>query len=266
MLSCNQNCIAPSLSFDPASENITETPGEVYSIKIIAEGGEENIKSIVIAKTINGTLDPNLISVSGNGAKKKIYTLTDSLRSNQGLGEVIIYTITAVADCKHGSAYTRKSFNIIAGPSNVKLSLIGNSQAPRVYNRFTSSFINNPAWDLQNIKSKFAADANSEKDIVDSVNSATGNPFASNARWGSRNGSLFVKAFGFDFTNASAKSIIDAYNAGIPGSLVSLALNDIIIVKIRNQNKFAVIRIKNISDDGAASNEDFVFWEYKLTQ
>ncbi len=75
-----------------------------------------------------------------------------------------------------------------------------------------------------------------------------------------------MKAPGFDYTNASAKSIIDAYNAGTPGDLVTIAVNDMIIVNIKNQNKYAVVKIKQIVDDGGASNEDYTYFSYKLAQ
>ncbi len=117
--------------------------------------------------------------------------------------------------------------------------------------------------DLLNKLPKFAADA-IDKDIRDSIVAA--NPFTGNTRWGSRNGSKFVKAPGFDWANCSPKTIVAAYNAGTASDLISFVKGDIIIVNIKNSGKYAAVKIKDVVDDGAVNNEDYTFFSYKLAQ
>ena len=272
--SCGGNCTAPSIVFDPSTAAVTLAPGEKFSLNIVVTGDATNIASIVVSKASNGVTDPAFLSLTGVASKGKTVALVDSVPNSVSYGSVITYTVTATSDCKDAAAET-KTYTVTVGPSSKILdplyNLVENSQAPRCYSRFSAAPQNNSAWQLIPTTlgngARFATDPNDQKDIRDSLNSTTGNPFTANARWGSRNGSKFVKApSNFDFTNASAKSIIDAYKAGVPSDLITIASGDFIIINIKNANRYAVIRIKSITDDGAASNEDYVFFSYKLAQ
>ncbi len=268
--SCGPKCSDPSIVFNPSSTTGTAAPGEKFKFDIIVTGTDVNIKSITVSKSSNGVTNSSFISVTSVGSKGKTVTVSDSVPSNVTYGSTITYEVTAISDCKAANSAS-KTYTLTVAPSSTPLDPliyeVKNSQSPRVYSRFSSSAGNNSAWDLQNRLPKFAIDANADKDIRDSLNSLTGNPFTSNARWGSRNGSKFVKApSSFDYANASAKSIVDAYKAGVATDLITISANDNIIVNIKNQNKYAVVNIISLTDDGAASYEDYTFFKYKLAQ
>ncbi len=267
--SCGGECLAPSIVFDPSATSMTAAPGEALTFKIVVTGEADNIKSITVSKTSNGVTNSSFISEPSVGEKGKTITLTDSIDKTISYGAVITYTVTAISDCKDATAET-KTMTVTIGPSSKPLDPflfeVANTTAPRVYSRFSSAAGNPSAWDLMGRLPKFAADLNSEKDIRDSLVAAS--PFNSTTvRWGSRNGTKFVKApTTFDYANASAKSIVDAYKAGTPSDLINFAANDYIIVNIKNNNTYAVVMIRSITDDGAASNEDYTFFKYKLAQ
>jgi hypothetical protein len=255
MSSCGTKCSDPSIVFNPAETSILKAPGEEIAFDIIVTGTDENIKSITITKTIHGSTNP-FLSLTNIGSKNKTISLIDSVPVNVIYGEAITYTVTAVSDCKAGNS-TEKTLTVTSGPY-----LIGNSMRPRIYSRFSTDNLNNTAWNLINyMQSTFTN--NADMDICDSCTQP--NPFITSARWGSRNGSKFVKAVGFDFNSATVKSISDAYNAGIASDLVTISVNDIIIVNIKNQNKYAAVKIRDVVEDGSATSfEDFTYFWYKM--
>lgn len=264
--SCGSTCTAPTITFDPSGGTLSKAPGEKFTMNVVVTGDADNIKSIVVSKSSNGVTDPAFLSLTSVGEKGKTVVLTDSVPANTAIGSVITYTVTATSDCKDAAAET-KTLTLTVGASTTKLDdllyLVENSTAPRVYSRYSAVGTNNSAWDLQGRIAKFAADANTTKDVRDSASAA--NPFA--GRWGSRNGSKFVKApASFDFANASPKLILDAYSAGTPSDLITFVAGDFIIVNIKNSNTYAVVKIKSLVDDGAASNEDYTYFSYKLAQ
>jgi hypothetical protein len=265
-----KSCSDASIVFNPSSTTATKAPGEQITFDIVVTGTDNNIKDITVTKSSNGVTDPAFITQTGIGSKGKTITLLDSVPLSVAYNSTIVYTVTATSDCSGGNAVT-KTFTVTVGPSSDILDKLiygyGNNQIPNLYSRYSVNPQHNSAFQLLLSPidgSRFAGDPNDQKDIRDSIAAAT--PFAGNTRWGSRNGSKFVKAVGFNYATASAKSIIDAYNAGVPSDLVSFAANDCIIVNIKNQNKYAVVLIKAITDDGATSNEDYTFFCYTLAQ
>jgi len=268
---CKGNdCTAPSIVFDPSGTSITKAPGEKINLSIVVTGDADNIASIIVTKTSNGVTDPAFISVTGIGSKGKTVTLVDSVPESVTWGSVISYTVTATSDCKDAVSDS-KTLTVTIGPSSTPLDFLiygyENGQRPKVYSRYSVNPSNNSAWQFvlsPNAGEKFAADPNIDKDARDSI--VNNHPFTGNTRWGSRNGSKFVMAPGFDWANASAKSIIDAYNKGTPSDLISFAAGDYFVVNIKNSNKYAVVKIRSVVDDGAASNEDYTLFSYILAQ
>lgn len=257
------DCAGPSVIMSPSATSITAAPGESFSVTIAVTGTDNKIKSVEITKSSNGVTGAffSNTSVSSNGFN---YTLTDTIPAGVSIGSVYTYTITAKSDCKDETATQLKLTVTVGASATVIIDSVGNSTSPRVYSRYSISASNNSAWDLLNKLPKFAADANSDKDIRDSIVAA--NPFTGNTRWGSRNGSKFVKAPGFDWANCSPKTIVAAYNAGTASDLISFVKGDIIIVNIKNSGKYAAVKIKDVVDDGAVNNEDYTFFSYKLAQ
>jgi hypothetical protein len=271
MTACKPKCTDPTIDFNPATAAISKSPGEKINLDITVDCKDYNIKSIVVTKTSGGATS-QVVSLTSIGAKNKTVSLVDSVPTNLGYSDIITYTVTAISDCKAGNSL-EKTFKVTVTPSSTKLDPlffeVKNSFSPYIYNRLASNTFagsDNTAWDLQNRVAKYGANADTDKDICDSC--ILSNPYTPNVRWGSRNGSKFVKAaVGFDYANASAKSIVDAYNAGTPGNLIIYTANDVILVNIKNRNRYAAVTIRSIVEDGFPTTyEDYTFIMYKLAQ
>ncbi len=265
--SCGKVCTAPKITFDPSGGTMTKAPKEVVSLNIVVTGEVDNIKSITISKSSNGVNQADFISIPSVGEKGKTVALVDTVPASITYGSVITYTVTAISDCKDATP-EMKTLTITIGPSSTIIpDSVGNNQGPRLFSRYSVSSINCSAYKLVAPPldgQRFSGQPNDEKDLRDSI--ITRDPFSSAARWGSRNGSKFVKAVGFNWATASPQSIIAAYNAGVPSGLVSLAVGDLIIVNIKNQNTYALIKIKGFVDTGAGDDEDCTIFAYKLAQ
>jgi hypothetical protein len=267
--SCSKDCPAPSIVFSPSGSTATAAPGEKVNLKVSVTG-TENIKSLEVTKTSNGVTQ-TIYTKDAIGGTGYSYDLVDSIPTSVSYGSTFIYKFTAKSDCKDNTA-SEMTWTVTVGPSSARIEdSVFNTQAPRTYSRFGVVPSNPSAWMLEYktvgsvTGARFSADPNSEKDIRDSASQA--DPYTANVKWGSRNGSKFKKVTGFNFGQASPKSIIDAWNAGgTAQDLISIAANDIIIVNIKNSNRYAVVQIRSVVDTGPGDNEDYVFWGYKLAQ
>lgn len=265
--SCGGDCLASFITFDPAVTNIIVTPGQVYNFTINVRCNSDNIKSINVSKTLNGVSNPIFISIPNVGDQEKSILLSDSFPMASSYGSIITYTVTAISDCKDAVAETA-TMTVSIGPSDIPIDSnreIMNTMFPRVYSRFCSTVNGNSSWDLQGKLPMQSSDDNTKKDIRDSIPSAS--PFnSSTVRWGSRNGSKFVKAAAtFDYALASPKTIIDAYDAGTPSDVINFNINDCILVNIKNKNTYAAVVIRDIVDSTSIDN-DFTKFKYKLAQ
>jgi hypothetical protein len=270
LFSCERKkCQAPVLTSTMPGQSIIVYPGDSIASTITVAGDKVNIKTFEVTKTFNGSTQG--VFQSQVNSKDYEYNFLDSIPDTMTIGSVIVYKFTATADCKTEPA-SEITLTVYIGPSSEKIEdSVSNSQAPKTYSRFDTILTESGAWNIEYSMFhsltgfRYSQDADAEKDIVDSTLIA--DPYGTNARWGSRNGSLFKKIPGFDFTNASPKSIIDAWNSGgIANSIISINKNDMIIINIRNKNRFAVINIRDIIDDGPAHASDYVLWQYKTAQ
>ncbi|MCX6188940.1 MAG: hypothetical protein NTW54_04960 [Bacteroidetes bacterium] len=271
--SCGSTCVAPEIVFNPSGTTLTKAPGEVVAFSIVVTGSADNIKSIKVSKSSNGVLQADFISIPSVGEKGKTVALVDTIPSSITYGSVITYTVTAVSDCKDATADT-KTMTVTIGPSSTIIpDSVGNNSFPRVYSRWSLSTLNNsayqllPALDKNNVPldgRRFASQPNDEKDIRDTI--LIKDPFKANVRWGSRNGSKFVKLVGFNWATASPQGIIAAYNSGTPTDIVTFTTGDLIVVNIKNKNTYALVKIKTIVDTGSADDEDYTQFSYKLAQ
>lgn len=265
-----QKCNAPIITLDPSSGTMNAAPGQKITFGSSIRCEEVNIKSVTVSKKVNGVTSPNFLSFTNINTVGKSLLIVDSVDKNIAFGMTIEYTIKAISDCK-GAAFNAKTFIVNIVPSSDAIPSThwyANNQGPRIYSRFAAVSANNSA--IQFVLSpapcaRTNADPNDQKDVCDTVLAA--NQFTSTtAKWSSRNGTRFVLAPStFDYANASAFSVIDGFSKGIPFYTISVAKNDIILVNIKNQNKYAVVRIKDIID-GASPDEDYTFFEYKLAQ
>jgi hypothetical protein len=270
--SCKKKeCPAPTITFTPSGTTMTAGPGEKVNLTVAVNASDNatNIKSLEVTKTSNGVTQ-TVFTKDGIGQTGYTYNLVDSIPTGVTIGSTFIYKFTALSDCS-GNTAAEMSWTVTVGPSSARIEdSIGNNQGPRTYSRGSSNPTNPSAWMLEYkpapTGARFASDPNSEKDIRDTT--LVLDAYTANVRWGSRNGSKFKKAPGFNYGLASAKSIIDAWNnGGTALDIVPIAVNDIIIVNIKNSGRYAVVKIKSINEDGSVSSfEDYVYWEYKLAQ
>ena len=258
-----KRCDEPGIFLNAISDSITKAPRESFSLDISVHS-DNNINSIVISKSTNGILNRNVLSISGNSNSNQTITLFDSIPYNLDSGSRIIYTVKVTNDCKEFHS-KEKTFKVMVAPSLARIEdSVSTIIDPHIYNRFSKLPFLNKAWDLQNKLPKLDSDPNSDKDICDSAYSA--NPFV-NGTWGSRNGSLFKKINNFNYAQASVTSIKTAWNFGGPASnMIRIVPDDIIIVNIKNNKQYALIKIKSIVDDGKLYNEDYIYFDYKLAQ
>ncbi len=267
--SCKK-CNAPIITLDPVAGTMNASPGQSFTFGSSIRCEDVNIKSITVSKKVNGVTNANFMSFTNINTVGKTIVIIDSADKNIAFGMTIEYTIKAISDCK-GAAFNAKTYIVNIVPSATPIPFTHwytNNQGPRIYSRFATTSANNSA--MQFVLSPLPcargnSDPNDQKDICDTVLAA--NQFtAATAKWSTRNGTRFVLATTtFDYANASAFSVIDAFSKGIPFYTISVAKNDIILVNIKNQNKYAVVRIKDIID-GATPDDDYTFFEYKLAQ
>lgn len=108
------------------------------------------------------------------------------------------------------------------------------------------------------------SEANANKDIVDMAVLAGGT-----VTWpktlNSLNGTMFVTAAsGFNYDAATDSTLIKAYAAGTAAATTKvLAVNDVILAKLRGGNTYAAIKIYAVTD--VADNKDYINFGYRLT-
>ncbi len=118
------------------------------------------------------------------------------------------------------------------------------------------------AWDLMGDKSMAKADPTSEKDMIN--NDAAGVTFTGS--WVAGNTTMFVKANGFDYDNATMESAMTAYNGGTAANSVANPANgDIYIAYVRGMH-YMVIKIVNVDPNDTSSgggNNGKITFDYK---
>ncbi len=124
---------------------------------------------------------------------------------------------------------------------------------------------NHGAFDMVTGVTVAKATTDASKDAVD-MSSLGSTSVTFPKTWTSLNTTMFVTAAaGFDYANASDSTVIKGYKAGTAAAITKvLAVNDIILAKLRSGNTYAVIKITGVvetSDD----NKDYILFNYKLT-
>ncbi len=263
-LSCKKKCTAPTVTF--SNENITLSQGDTVNVTVTITSTKD-ITDVSISKTISGIADANFKPNTGAGTTNRIFKIFDVIPASAQLDAKIVYSITATNSC--GNKITKELSATIV-PSKKVLDpyyfLYENSTSPKMYSRYSTAGPTASHLVLSpNICDRTKSSPSTEKDICDSLYSPTGNPFIPNARWGSANGSKFVKAPGFNWATASQSTIVAAYKSGVPTDLINIAAGDFVIINIRNSGDYAVVKIRSVVDDGAASNDDYILYSYKMT-
>ncbi len=113
------------------------------------------------------------------------------------------------------------------------------------------------AWDLVTNAGKFSADSDADKDMTQSSVATSGSTWVAGWQINKSNITKFVKVKNFDYAKATVRNAKAAFDAGIALSFVSpVALNDIYIAKLREQEEYAVIKITKITPTDATGTTD----------
>ena len=99
------------------------------------------------------------------------------------------------------------------------------------------------AYDLVTDMTVAASGADADKDMANT--DAAGDPFTGS--WEAKNATMFVKATGFDYANATVEAAANAYANGAASATVdNPAAGDIYIAKLRGGSDYAVIKITDV--------------------
>ena len=121
------------------------------------------------------------------------------------------------------------------------------------------------AYDLYNNTTLNLAGTETSKDIVNT--DASGATFTGAFTVGTGNGSLFVVNNSFDYDNATKTSISEAFAAGSSSSSVSPSEDDIILVKLRGMDEYAVLKVTDIetTSGSGANGKGSMSFSYKTS-
>lgn len=271
--SCGNKCKDPNIivtkEMSPnASYTIPGTPIFLH-IEVMSD---DNIKSVEAIRVYSGSEKQIYFNDSYSSGSAEI-DLTDSVPVQPVKSNIVTYRVTVTTVCKTNGKDKSKT-NILEIPVGDSISIIkdsvGNSYEPSISTRFVNkqlSAITNIAWDLLGVSGIPLLNPTGNMDIYDTSLTATPYVFG-NVRWTSKTNSLFVKTTSLNWDSVSQKSIIDAYKSGTPASIIMPNKGDMYVIRIRNSEKYALIKIKEIYPDNAISVGTYfmhhTYFSYKL--
>jgi hypothetical protein len=125
------------------------------------------------------------------------------------------------------------------------------------------------AWNLNNHAEKWLHENDLEKDIVNTTKVTDQLPFF-RRELKALNGTCFVKAKNFKLKDANYASVKKYFNKHKSTKVIkNLVVGDVYIVRLKNSDDYAVLKISKIKDDGTSllydgNNMDFIAFEYNL--
>jgi hypothetical protein len=267
MTGCS-NDTGNGVTTDPLKLTVTESgtstykPGTdvVYSFNAVSS---EKMSNLVVTPSKGA---PETIPL-GNDKGSKSGTYTYKIAATEVVGTDI--TIKFVATDAVTSFTETKTFKVVGNAVPLAVSNTG-----YVYHILGAK---QGAWDLVanagvSEGSTATRYVGTNKDMINVENTAVG---AFEKKFVAGNTTRFVKATGFDYTNATLEAAKAAYTAGTAlgeaggttlatlKSPVTCALGEIYVAKLRGADNYAVIKIEEILDDGATSNNDYIKFSYK---
>lgn len=237
----------PLISLSETS--LTVLPNQKISITVNYERGDRKVKEL----SIKGIGDEVIIK---DHEDANIYEYEVNVPSNSANSTV---TVSFTASDTRGNETTADLVLTVETPFSKETlnGIISNSQGPSSH-----------GWDLVDNKSKNTADNDLLKDIIDQTSPSTGNFLEGG--WISGNQSTFVIASDFNYDAASKESVKAAFGNGTETTSIEaedLALDKIVIVKLRAEDEYAVIKIIEVYDDGknggTGGNSDYRKFVYK---
>lgn len=115
----------------------------------------------------------------------------------------------------------------------------------------------NCAWDLLGDAPKKTADNDADKDMTQSSIATTGSTWVAGWKINTSNTTKYVKNKNFNYAKPTLREAKAAFDAGLALSFVpSVAVNDILIAKLRGQEEYAIIKITKITPTDATGTTD----------
>ena len=252
----------PSLKFvGRSSVNEYVNVGDSVVFEIITEKGDKNMTEITF-RVGGNAFAPSRYTINGETLDA---SATYSIPNSEDAGktyEIVIYASSEETSETIQIAVADKD-GLTAGLSatiSTDLSALG-ARTGKVNHALGAE---EGAYDLYQNVALFSAGAETSKDIVNT--DVNGTDFAGGFTVGTGNGSMFVVDNSFDYSSATKTSISEAYAAGTASATVAPATGDIILVKLRGMDEYAVLKVTEIESTSGASvngNTGSMSFDYK---
>lgn len=244
LFSCKKDESNSNLTIIPADNYLLRDTSNVINFTIKVESTNE-LARYRITQTINNstiTIKDELIS-GKNFIDWFDYTVPNSI---QGYGRHEIKLIFTTIDVK-GAEMNRAKLIYVDINDRTLAESSGNTMYSALSNQFN-------AYDLLSNTPKYNTDSTAH--IFDftkpNVNDTLGRV------WISPSGVKFVKLNGFDYANATASSVTNAYNSSIKNdTLRNLIDGDIVVTKVGTT--YMAIKMIYVIDDVGNSNDRYIF-------
>lgn len=229
MSSCTKDAVGPTivLTADGLTADATLDPGESFTLAWSIQAGDAKLASLTITKN-----DINVTGYPDEDIPTDNYVGSADLTADPNEGSYVYKVIVTDKD----GLTDEKSVTITVEQSGTPLTTevttgeIGHYFGPL-----------DGAWDLVADESLKWVDPETGKDMKNS-SAASGSDFISGFKAG--NSTMFVKDNTVDYDNVTEEAAAAAYDAGTAASsIATVAVDDIVIAKLRGGSDYAVIKI-----------------------
>lgn len=259
MISCEEDTSPdapkPTLTVTELGTNVTDndimvTPGTTLSFKwnALRTGSGSNLMSFALLQNGSNVTFP--LPATNSGEALPIANLPNKYESQ--------YVDTLVIPAGMNTGVTTYTFSLEDEDGNVVDRVINVTVGSDLAIEKTGTFYHiagskEGSYDLVADALVAIGGANASKDLQNT--DAAGSPFT--GTFNAANSSAFVKADGFDYTNATSASAAAAFAAGsVLTTVTNPAVGDVYIAKLRGGSDYAVVKItaKDVNDNTCACN------------
>lgn len=225
------------------------------------EGSGAELKTFAISVQGVNTVNPIPQSVAGNDFPYDIANADD----DQYLDKIAVGAGANLGSTTWTFTVTDKDGKTATASITVEVANAATPLATEVMGAFFHiAGTEHGAYDLMTGASVGASGADDTKDMINT--DAAGDPFTGSWMSGTGNNTTFVKAAGFDYTNATVESATAAFAAGTASSsVVDPVAGDVYVALLRGGSNYAVISITNVDPDDATSpgNKGKIEFDFK---
>jgi hypothetical protein len=146
----------------------------------------------------------------------------------------------------------------VEGAVSYQSGIIYNMQGPKA-----------SAWNLNGNSEKWLHENDFEKDIINTTKISDHLPFF-RRELKAGNGTSFVKAKGFHLKDASYASVKKYFSKHKSVKVIkNIAVGDVYILKLKNSDDYAILKVTKIKDDGTSllydgNNMDYIAFDYSV--